>query len=60
MIWQRSFIVLFILSLASFHAKATSLLILGDSLSAGYNMKAEESWQPYYQAYYQRLIAPLQ
>ncbi|MGF1748308.1 MULTISPECIES: arylesterase [Vibrio] len=44
MIWQRSFIVLFILSLASFHAKATSILILGDSLSAGYNMKAEESW----------------
>ncbi|MFA0087376.1 arylesterase [Vibrio sp. E150_011] len=44
MIWQRSFFVLILISLASFHAKATSILILGDSLSAGYNMKAEQSW----------------
>lgn len=44
MIRQLSYFVLIVISLASFHAKAATLLILGDSLSAGYNMRPEQSW----------------
>ncbi len=33
-----------LLSACSFYSHATTLLILGDSLSAGYMMSAEESW----------------
>lgn len=33
-----------LLSACSFYSHATTLLILGDSLSAGYMMAAEESW----------------
>ncbi|USD62262.1 arylesterase [Vibrio sp. SCSIO 43140] len=44
MIRQLSSLIIIFVSLASFHAKAASILILGDSLSAGYNMSADLSW----------------
>lgn len=42
-----------LLSACSLYSHATTLLILGDSLSAGYMMSAEESWPAQLQAQWQ-------
>ncbi|MBY6198096.1 arylesterase [Vibrio hangzhouensis] len=44
MIRQLSFLFIIVISLTPFQLKAASLLILGDSLSAGYNMRVDQSW----------------